>query len=347
MPFPIDPPVEPMLARPQTEIPRGDEWLYEPKWDGFRAIVFRDGGDFHIGSRKTQPLGRYFPEVIETLRAALPKRCVVDGEIVIAGARGLDFDALLLRIHPAESRVRLLASEIPASYVAFDLLAAGDKDLRAEPFHRRTRRLHDSIRISDSCLLTPQTSDHQIAQSWFEEFEGAGLDGIVAKLRDDPYLPGERAMVKIKHQRTADCVVGGYRLSKEGNGIGSLLLGLYDDQGHLHYAGHTSSFKAPERKELLAMIKPLEGKSSFAGGRVPGGPSRWTQGKDSTWITIEPKLVCEVAFDHLQGARFRHGTRFLRWRPDKRPQDCTFDQLLPPHPFSLAEIRKLTAARPE
>jgi ATP-dependent DNA ligase len=344
MGYPISPPIEPMLAKLQDEIPRGEGWLYEPKWDGFRAIVFRDGDRTHIGSRKTQPLERYFPELIPILERAAPPRSVLDGEIVIASSHGLDFDALLQRIHPAASRVNLLATRTPASFIAFDLLASGRQDLRNRPLSDRRQRLVASVRISDQFLLTPQTSDPDLAMEWFERFEGAGLDGIVAKRGDLKYVPGERVMVKVKHERTADCVVGGYRLSKTGEGVGSLLLGLYDDQGVLHHVGHTSSFSLKERKEVLARIRPLEGGRSFAHGRTPGAPSRWTGDRDLSWVALRPRLVCEVAFDHLQGDRFRHGATFLRWRPDKKPKDCTYEQLVPPRPFSLEEIRKLAAS---
>lgn len=329
-----------MLARLQGEIPRGEGWCYEPKWDGFRAVVFRDRDRLHISSRNTQPLERYFPELVTLLADALPPRCVVDGEIVIVGPSGLDFDALLQRIHPAASRVALLAGQTPASFVAFDLLAVADDDLTGLPFSRRRATLEACVKEGSRVFLTPQTADHEEAATWFERFEGAGLDGVVAKGSDLRYLPGERVMVKVKHSRTADCVVGGYRLSKSGDGIGSLLLGLHRD-GVLHHVGHTSSFTATQRREMLEALRPLEGEDSFGEGRTPGGPSRWTQGRDMSWFSLEPRLVCEVAFDHLQGARFRHATRFLRWRPDKDPEECTFDQLAPPRPFSLEDIRRI------
>ena len=341
MAFPLEPPLEPMLAKLSSEIPEGDGWLYEPKWDGFRAIVFRDGRDLHIGSRKTQPLERYFPEVVETLLECIPRRSVVDGEIVIVSKDGLDFDALLQRIHPAESRIRMLAETTPASFIAFDLLALSS-DIRQSPLDKRRKKLVASIKTADRCLVTPQSHDVEDAKRWFEEFEGAGLDGIVAKRIEQPYAHGERVMLKIKHKRTADCVVGGYRLSKDGTGVGSLLLGLYNS-GVLHFVGHTSSFKADERKKLLQELKPLEQGDSFGRGRTPGGPSRWSAGQNKSWVALRPELVCEVAFDHLQGARFRHGTRLLRWRPDKSPRDCDFEQLIPPRPFSIDEIRRLAS----
>ncbi|MCA1831269.1 MAG: ATP-dependent DNA ligase [Actinomycetota bacterium] len=341
MSFLIPPPIEPMLARLQEQIPRGEGWLYEPKWDGFRAIVFRDGDNVHIGSRNTLPLARYFPDVVDVACRALPDRCVVDGEIIIAGDSGLEFETLQLRLHPAASRVKMLAEQTPASFVAFDCLAAGSEDMRKRPFSERRRQLVESIEFSTRCFATPQTENPDEATGWFDRFEGAGLDGVVAKRADGPYVPGERVMVKVKHARTADCVVGGYRKSKDGKGIGSLLLGLFDGGGVLHHVGHTSSFSAKEKRELAELLAPLEGEGSFVGGRMPGGPSRWSQGKDMAWVSLDPKLVCEVAFDHLQGDRFRHATRFLRWRPDKRPSDCTFEQLDAPRPFDLQEIVRM------
>lgn len=338
--YPIMPPIEPMLAKLSNEIPRGEGWLYEPKWDGFRAIVFRDGEKMHIASRNQLPLERYFPELIPMFAESLPERAVVDGEIVIATPRGLEFDSLQLRLHPADSRVRMLAEKIPASFVAFDLLAVNRKDLRKQELSERRSSLESSIRKTKSVMVTPQTDDAKKAAKWFDQFEGAGLDGIIAKKSDLLYVPGQRVMVKVKHLRTADCVVGGYRLSKDGKGIGSLLLGLYGD-GNLHYVGHTSSFKAKEKREILEMLKPLEGGPSFGGGRAPGGISRWTGTKDPAWTAVKPKLVCEVAFDHMQGERFRHGATFQRWRSDKAPKDCTFDQLAPPKPFSLERISRL------
>jgi len=338
MSLPVEPPIEPMLASLAEQIPTGAGWLYEPKWDGFRAIVFRDGDRVHLASRNGQALERYFPELLTELQEALPARSVVDGEIVIVGNQGLDFGALLLRIHPAASRIQLLSSESPSSYVAFDLLAAGDDDLRGLPFVERRQKLERVVRFGPRVLLAPQTANLALAKKWFDSFEGAGLDGIVAKQADLPYVSGKRAMVKVKHQRTADCVVGGYRVSKKGSSVGSLLLGLYDGSGTLQYVGHTSSFSAGERQEILEKLKPLEGKDSFGEGRTPGGPSRWNQGRDTAWISVAPKLVCEVAFDHLQGDRFRHATRFLRWRPDKPPRQCTYEQLRPPRPFSLSAL---------
>jgi ATP-dependent DNA ligase len=345
MALPFSPPVEPMLAALQEDIPEGEGWLYEPKWDGFRALVFRDGAQLFIQSRKGQPLGRYFPELVEALRGPLPDRCVLDGEIIIPGEGALDFDALLQRIHPAQSRVALLAKQTPASFVAFDLLAGGAKDLRPEPFSGRRRLLEDAVAFDGRVLLTPQTDDPRVARRWFERFEGAGLDGIIAKSPDLPYVHGERVMVKVKHERTADCVVGGYRRHKAG-GVGSLLLGLYDDDGVLHHVGHTSAFSARVRRELEAELAPLLGGPSFGEGRTPGGPSRWAQGRDMSWISVRPERVCEVKFDHLQGTRFRHAARFLRWRPDKAPEQCDFLQLRPPYPFRLDELPQVASAAP-
>jgi ATP-dependent DNA ligase len=353
MTLPFQPPLEPMLAKLKDGIPTDEGWLFEPKWDGFRAIVFREDSELTIVSRDKKPLNRYFPELVALLEKELAEDCVIDGEVVIPGEHGLDFGALLLRIHPAESRVNMLAEESPSSFVAFDLLARGTEDLREHALVDRRAGLEDLLSgavqlpagTTESgpeleaevieCLagdpklsLTPQTGDPKLAQVWFEIFEGAGLDGLIAKRTDQAYLPGQRAMFKIKHVRTADCVIGGYRLNKTKDGVGSLLLGLYDDSGVLHYVGHTSSFKAPERRALLEEFSALEGGESFGTGRTPGGPSRWTGAQGSTWVPVEPTRVAEVAFDHLQGDRFRHATTFKRWRPEKPAKECTFDQIL-------------------
>jgi ATP-dependent DNA ligase len=332
-----------MLARLTDEIPEGDGWSYEPKWDGFRAIVFRDGKKLEIQSRNEQPLARYFPELVERLLRALPERCVVDGEIIVPGDKGLDFDALLQRIHPAESRIAKLSKETPASFVAFDLLAFGTTSLMASPFAERRERLVKELgpRATEEVFVTPSTRSVAEATRWFERFEGAGLDGVVAKRDELPYMPGERVMAKIKHARTADCVIGGWRKQSKGTGLGSILLGLYDAKGVLHHVGAVTTLNAAQRKELTALLKPLEGGTSFGEGRTPGAPSRWAQGRDTSWIAVTPKLVVEVAFDHLQGERFRHGAKLLRLRPDKSPRDCTYDQLDPPHPFELGRIVKL------
>jgi len=327
-----------MLAQLQGELPEGDGWLYEPKWDGFRALVFRDGDDLEVISRDGRPLVRYFPELPPLLSGALPDQCVVDGEVLMAGEDGLDFDTLQLRIHPAASRINKLAAEIPSSFVGFDLLALGDEDLRLQPFSARRVALEG---VLTECLeldpmppleplhvyLTPQTDRLEEAVRWFEAFESIGLEGIVAKRAGDAYLPGKRAMVKVKHKRTADCVVGGYKLGKTGDGIGALLLGLYDEAGVLHYVGHTSSFKTKERRELLAQLKPLEGDGAFGEGRSPGGQSRWSGAREQAWVSVRPELVCEVSFDRMQGDRFRHAATFMRWRTDKAPMECTIDQV--------------------
>ncbi len=336
MDLPVTPPIKPMLAKLQPDIPIGDGWVYEPKWDGFRAIVFRAGDDVHIASRDHKPLERYFPELVPAVRRCLPARCVIDGEVIVTGARGLEFDALLQRIHPAESRIKLLSEQTPASFVAFDVLALGDADLRTKPLRERRARLLETVDHEampepgrgTKISTTPQSGDRDEAVVWLETLEDIGLDGIIAKRDNGPYVEGDRVMVKVKQRRTADCVVGGYRLSKTKDGIGSLLLGLYDEHGTLHFVGHTSSFKAPERRALLEQLRPLEGGESFAGGRSPGGPSRWNSGREANWVSLEPVLVCEVSYDKMQGDRFRHASTFVRWRDDKKPEECTLDQVL-------------------
>jgi ATP-dependent DNA ligase len=342
LPFP--PPVEPMLAKLQPTIPGGEDWLYEPKWDGFRALVWFDGAEAYLQSRDLKPFARYFPELKAGLESVLTTPCVLDGEIVIIGAEGLDFDRLQLRIHPAESRVRVLAAETPSSYVAFDLLAEGAEDLRQAPFAERRARLERLVStIGPPVFLTPATEDETQAADWFERFEGAGLDGVIAKRMHGTYQPGVRAMVKVKHLRTVDCVLGGFRWGKneEGRSVGSLLLGLYDDSGVLHFVGHTSSFSAQEKRDLVEKLKPYrtgDESDGFGQGRTPGAESRWTRGKDMTWERLRPELVCEVSFDYLQGPRFRHASTFRRWRTDKPPEACTFDQLEARVPFELQQI---------
>jgi ATP-dependent DNA ligase len=355
--LPFQPPLEPMLAKAADALPEGEGWLYEPKWDGFRAIVFRDGDETYIQSRDLKPLNRYFPELEAPLLASLPDRCVLDGEVVIAGDGGLQFEALLLRIHPAESRVRMLAEESPASFVAWDLLALDDEDLRSIPQGERRARLEVALTgAAPPVHLTPATTDRSLAADWFDRFEGAGLDGVVAKRLDGTYQPGKRAMLKIKHQRTADCVVAGFRWHKNGPGthVGSLLLGLYDDQGKLHHVGVTSSFTWDRRASILKELEPLRADgldghpwrewaewaeaAEANGQRLPGATSRWNRGKDLSWEPLRAELVVEVAYDHLQGDRFRHGTTFVRWRPDKRPEDCRYDQLEETAAFELAKI---------
>jgi ATP-dependent DNA ligase len=352
--FPIAPPIEPMLAKLASELPAGDGWLFEPKWDGFRAIVFRDRDHFHIQSRDLKPLDRYFPELEAEFRKSLPARCVVDGEIVVATDRGLDFDALQQRIHPAASRIRKLSVETPASFVAFDLLALDDSDLRSRPQAERRQLLERAVKEKPGgdVHLTPCSRDRSVADEWFHRFEGAGLDGVVAKHESTTYQPGKRAMVKVKHVRTADCVVAGFRWHKQGKGtlVGSLLLGLHDDAGVLHHVGVTSSFSMETRRRLAKELEPLTKNAlakhpwrdwaEVAGGsvRMPGAQSRWSGGKDLSWQPLRIERVCEVKYDHLQGDRFRHATIFQRWRPDKRPSDCRYDQLEVTAPAELAEI---------
>jgi ATP-dependent DNA ligase len=349
-----------MLAKPADSLPEGDGWLFEPKWDGFRALVFRDGEETLIQSRDLRPLDRYFPELAAPLKASLPARCVVDGEVVIAADGGLQFEALLLRIHPAESRVRMLAEQSPASYIAWDLLALEDEDLRGVPQGERRARLEAAVgRIARPPVhLTPATTDRALAVDWFDRFEGAGLDGVIAKRLDGTYQPGKRAMLKVKHQRTADCAVAGFRWHKNGPGthIGSLLLGLYDDGGKLHHVGVTSSFSWDRRAALATELEPLRrdaleghpwkewaewadlGAANASGQRLPGATSRWNRGKDLSWEPLRLERVAEVAYDHLQGDRFRHATTFLRWRPDKQPSDCRYDQLEETAAFELEQI---------
>jgi len=334
------PPVSPMLAKLARELPEAGGVLYEPKWDGFRCIVFRDGDEVELGSRNERPLTRYFPEVVDAVRANVPERCVIDGEVVIAGAGGLDFDALQLRIHPADSRVRKLAGEIPASFVAFDALAVGDADLRGRPFGERRAALEAALAGAGPPVhLTPATADRDVARDWFARFEGAGLDGVVAKRVDLPYREDERVMVKVKHERTADCVVAGFRWHKSGGVVGSLLLGLYDEGGVLHHVGVTASFTMARRAELVAELEPYVIESGGFTGRGPGDAhSRWNAKKDLSFVPMRPELVCEVAYDHLQGHRFRHATTFRRWRPDRDPRSCTYSQLDAAVPAELAAV---------
>lgn len=344
MTLPVSPPVEPMLARAAANIPTGTGWRYEPKWDGFRAIVFRDGDDVKVASRNGQPLLRYFPEILDPIRDALPEQAVVDGEIIIAARAGLDFDALQMRLHPAASRVARLAAETPSTVILFDILASGVQDLRGSPLSERRQRLEADVMPNARVALTPHTSDVDEGRDWFTRYEGAGLDGLIAKPEQSTYRSGERGWTKIKHLRTVDCVVGGYRMEVTGRGVGSLLLGLYDSEGVLHHTGHTSGFAAAERRELVTLLEPLRGEESFGQGRTPGGPSRWSRAKDAAWIGVTPSLVCEVSFDHLQGQRFRHAARFLRWRTDRDPRSCTYDQLTPADAFRLGDIVDLPDA---
>jgi len=346
MRLPFAPPLEPMLSSAADALPHGEGWLFEPKWDGFRTLVFRDGDEIVLQSRDTKPMNRYFPELVAPLAAALPPRCVVDGEVVIVGKRGLDFEALLLRIHPAASRVALLAEQMPASFVAWDLLALGDEDLREVPLGERRERLEEALAgATPPVHLSPATRDRALAEDWFRRFEGAGLDGVMAKRLDEPYRPGARTMIKVKHSRTADCVVAGFRWHKNGKGtmVGSLLLGLYDDAGTLHHVGVTAAFTNAVRRQLVDDLAPLrenaleshpwrgwavaQEEAMARGQRMPGAGSRWNRGKDLSWEPLRPERVCEVAYDHMQGDRFRHGAQFVRWRTDKSPRDCRYDQL--------------------
>jgi ATP-dependent DNA ligase len=345
LPIAID--MEPMLSGPaEGGIPKGDRWEYEPKWDGFRTLVFRDGDEVALVSRGGRPMTRYFPEVLPAVRGLRESRLVLDGELVVVAKDGLDFGALQQRVHPADSRVRMLSEATPAWFIAFDILAEGDADLRQLPLGERRKRLERLLKgVKQPIFLTPYTRDHATAESWFERFEGAGLDGVIAKSWDGAYVPGKRLWVKIKHQRTADCVVIGWRKSNDGASLGSLLLGLYDKKKTMHYVGHTSSFSAAERKELIAKLKPFtteipESEWKSNPGRMPGGPSRWSRGKqEAEWVAVRPELVCEVAYDKLEaGERFRHATRFLRWRIDKPALKCGFDQIASAAEFDVRGI---------
>jgi ATP-dependent DNA ligase len=350
MDLPVMPPVSPMLAKSVKEIP--DVGHVEPKWDGFRTIVFRDGDEVELGSRNERPMTRYFPELVEALRANLPERCVVDGEIVLVRGGRLDFDALQQRIHPAASRVRLLAEQTPVSFVAFDLLALGDDDLTGRPFAERRALLEQALAAaSDPVFITPATGDLAVAREWFERFEGAGLDGVVAKPLDGTYQPDKRTMFKIKHERTADCVVAGYRWHKTGGIVGSLLLGLYGDDGRLQHVGVAASFPMARRRALVDELAPYvvtdlsqhpwgewADQAAHLGGRLPGAVSRWSAGKDLSFVPLRPELVVEVAYDHMEGDRFRHTAQFRRWRSDRTPESCTYEQLEAPAGLDLAEI---------
>ena len=352
MQLPVNPPILPMLAKRVGELPPGSGWIFEPKWDGFRTLIFRDGDEIFIQSRDEKPLERYFPELIDVLKAQLPTRCVLDGEIVIARDGGLDFEALQLRLHPAASRVKKLAGEIPASVVFFDLLCEDDRDLRTVSFGERRRALESLLSGAVPPLhLTPATRDRDTATDWFRRFEGAGLDGVMAKQESGVYEPNKRVMLKVKHERECDCVVAGFRWHKRGEktAIGSLLLGLFDDAGNLEHVGVCASFTDAKRRDLVTFLAPyranaLDGHpwrswaeqqpdAAAEPHRRPGVGSRWSQGKDLSWEPLRPELVVEVAYDHMQGSRFRHTAQFRRWRDDKRPHDCTFAQLevVPPH----------------
>jgi ATP-dependent DNA ligase len=357
MNLPVNPPISPMLAKRVGEIPVAGTWIFEPKWDGFRALVFRDGEEILIQSRDEKSLNRYFPELLEPLRSQLPPRCVLDGEIVIARNGALDFNALQLRIHPAASRVKLLSKEIPASIVLFDLLCEGDRDLRALPFEERRLKLESLLSSAVAPIhLTPATSERSVAADWFRRFEGAGLDGVIAKPISGTYEPNKRVMLKVKHERDCDCVVAGFRWHKSARGtaVGSLLLGLFDHSGELQHVGVCASFTDKVRRELVDYLAPYRqdalaahpwkhwAEHESAGGeaerRRPGAQSRWSQGKDLSWEPLRPELVVEVAYDHMQGSRFRHIAQFRRWRTDKKPGDCTYSQLEVVPPEELTEI---------
>ncbi len=350
--FPLTPPIEPMLAKSADAIPdAGAGALFEPKWDGFRAIVFRGDSDVYIQSRDLKPLDRYFPELHDALMQQLPNGCVIDGEIVITTDDGLNFEALQMRLHPAASRVAKLSKEMPSSFVAFDVLAAGGESLMTAPQHERRAKLEQLLgNVGAPIYLTPVTRDRLTAERWLQEFEGAGLDGVIVKPINSPYQPGKRAMIKVKHARTADCVVAGFRWYKvDKSAIGSLLLGLYDDEGRLQHVGVTSSFTLEMRKQLAKELAPLrenaldghpwaEWAIAQGDGRMPGAQSRWSAGKDLSWEPLRTERVCEVKYDHMQGDRFRHAATFLRWRPDKRPNECRYDQLEVTAPYELAKI---------
>ena len=357
MQLPVNPPVLPMLSKRIDELPEGDGWIYEPKWDGFRALIFRDVDEVLIQSRDEKPLNRYFPELLEPLRAQLPDRCALDGEIVIAKDGGLNFEALQLRLHPAASRVKRLSQEIPASVVFFDVLCEGDRDLRDQPFQERRRKLESLLSPATPPIhLTPATREASVAADWFSRFEGAGLDGVMAKSASGAYEPDKRVMLKVKHERDCDCVVAGFRWHKKGERteVGSLLLGLFDDHGALQHVGVCASFTQQKRVELVEYLAPYRknaldhhpwrswadhsGAAVEAGQRMPGGQSRWSQGKDLSWEPLRPELVVEVAYEHMQGARFRHMAHFRRWRTDKKPSDCTYAQLEVVPPQELMEI---------
>ncbi|HEX8171262.1 MAG TPA: ATP-dependent DNA ligase [Thermoanaerobaculia bacterium] len=331
MTLPIHPPYAPMEAKRVSKIPTGEHWLFEPKWDGFRAIVFREGDEVSVQSKAGQPLARYFPEIVEAARALKQKEFVLDGEIVVPVEGTLSFDDLLLRIHPAESRIRKLAASTPAHYYVFDILALGAKDFTQLPIEERREKLNAFFEKNEHELLhlSPATTERKIASEWFSKFGALGLDGVMAKRLGEPYHSGDReGMVKVKHLKTADCVVGGFRYGEGTQWVGSLLLGLYDEEGRLVYIGHTSSIKKADREELTKKLEALRAENPFE-VRVPGGPSRWATAKSGEWTPVRPKLVCEVEFDYFSQGRFRHGSKFLRWRPDKAPEQCTMEQVRP------------------
>ncbi len=355
MKLPLNPPVLPMLAKRVSDLPAGDQWIFEPKWDGFRTLIFRDGDQLFIQSRDSKPLDRYFPELVDTLKTQLPPRCVLDGEIVIAREGGLDFEALQLRLHPAASRAKKLSVELPASVVFFDILAIGDEDLTTTDFAERRKRLERELsHVKAPLHITPATRDRSVAADWFRRFEGAGLDGVMAKGEAMCYEANKRVMFKVKHERECDCVVAGFRWHKRGaqTALGSLLLGLYDDAGNLEHVGVCASFTDAKRRELVDFLAPyrenalrehpwrawVEHGGDAGANRIPGGMSRWSAGKDLSWEPLRPELVVQVAYDHMQDSRFRHTAQFRRWRADKSPKDCTFEQLEVVPAQELAEI---------
>jgi ATP-dependent DNA ligase len=361
MDLPISPPVAPMLAKAVKTLPADGpdgDLLYEPKWDGFRCVVFRDGDEVVLSSRGEKPLTRYFPELVEAARRELPERCVLDGEIMVRAGSVLDFDALQQRIHPAASRIKLLSERTPASFVAFDLLAVGDESLMELPFGERRERLVRELAGAEAPVhVTRATDSYEVARRWFEEFEGAGLDGVVAKPLALPYQPDKRVMFKVKHERTADCVVAGFRWHKSGPVVGSLLLGLYREDGRLQHVGVSASFPMKRRAELVKELEPYRmedlddhpwaawaeqseqsGRPEATADRMPGAVSRWTGKKDLSWVALRPELVAEVAYDHMEGDRFRHTARFRRWRPDRTPESCTYEQLEVPVAYDLDAI---------
>jgi len=344
MDLPVQPPIEPMLAKAQVKVPdEAGVWSYEPKWDGFRALVFRDGDDVVLQSRNGKDLGRYFPELLDALRDELVEKCVLDGEVVvprdIAGRVRLDWESLSQRIHPAASRIKMLAEQTPAHFIGFDALALGDRSLLKEPFRVRREALAEAVDNKQWCHVTRTSEDPALGTEWLKTFEGAGLDGVIAKRLDGPYLPGKREMVKVKHHRDADCVAMGYRIHKSGEGIGSILLGLYRDDGELQMVGGAASFTVKDRIKLLAELEPLREGDEMR----EGDPSRWNSAADKRWTPLRPEKVCEVAYDQMEGnsvegRRFRHAVKFLRWRPDREPSSCTFDQLDTPLNYDLYDV---------
>ncbi|MHC9296676.1 ATP-dependent DNA ligase [Mycobacterium sp. LTG2003] len=342
--LPVQPPIDPMLAKAQVKVPdEAGVWSYEPKWDGFRALVFRDGDDVVLQSRNGKELGRYFPEMLDALRDELVDRCVLDGEVVvpreIGGRIRLDWESLSQRVHPAGSRIKMLSEQTPAHFIGFDALATGDRSLMGEPFRARRDALVGAVKNKQWCHVTRTTEDPEVGTQWLKTFEGAGLDGVIAKRLDGPYLPGKREMVKVKHHRDADCVAIGYRIHKSGEGIGSILLGLYRDDGELQMVGGAASFTAKDRLKLLADLEPLRDGDEMR----EGDPSRWNSAADKRWIPVRPEKVCEVAYDQMEGntahgQRFRHAVKFLRWRPDREPSSCTFDQLDTPLNYDLYDV---------